>query len=483
MPGEENTNTSKFIVENKLEVIDSCKFYKLSLVEEENNNKYFLLPIDNFVLAPGLILEIENKEKIPYKTILKDEKIGNGAFASNIFHYIDGEFKINFPEIVNTLNWDLSGIVQDSYTKNEFAEKIGHDRYLFKYSYNTFFYKVKLDLPIILNNEKIYKHIYIPYNSQYRDEKEQILNGYKLVGLKIDPFLLFESNKVAVSKEVIKINDVISGEDKNFIKKNYLYKSLSKYMNWILIPISIIMAILGLIISVDHQISGITLIAIVILMGTVKININICENINKLEFSKKDDLLNIKKIAKIKSAIAFNIMAIWSVFFGTILIYEYNSPYIYDKKNNKIHNSFFYDNLIIVSKEEFLSKQKVIDRYIHLYDTFNNKVFYQNKNKMINQNNILAIDLEVKFTKGDHLIEIPYRVEIAVLKLQKDIENGKFSDWNKDDIINDVDFQKSLIDIREVFKSYIMQDYLTKNELDKNIIEYIKVNPRYTKLH
>ncbi len=151
MPEEnEKPNVNKFVVDYKLETIDSCNFYKLSLVEEEeNNNKYFLLPIDNFVLAPGLILEIENKELIPYKTILKDEKIINGAFASNIFHYIDGEFKINFPEIVNTLNWDLSGIVQDSYTKNEFAEKIGHDRYLFKYSYNTTFFKVKLDNPII----------------------------------------------------------------------------------------------------------------------------------------------------------------------------------------------------------------------------------------------------------------------------------------------------------------------------------------------
>lgn len=482
MPEEnEKPNVNKFVVDYKLETIDSCNFYKLSLVEEEeNNNKYFLLPIDNFVLAPGLILEIENKELIPYKTILKDEKIINGAFASNIFHYIDGEFKINFPEIVNTLNWDLSGIVQDSYTKNEFAEKIGHDRYLFKYSYNTTFFKVKLDNPVILNNEKIYKHIYIPYNSQYRDEKEQILNGYKLVGLKIDPFLLFESNKVAVSKEIIKFNDVISGEDKNFIKKNYLYKSLSKYMNWILIPISLLIGLAGLIQILIYSGHFGHVYALILLVFTIWLNSSAYTKIENINFDKKDDLLKIKQNAEIKSNIFFNIFIILIIFFFFIMFINYNSSYVYDSKKNELRSNYF-----IIDTDEILNFKKINSRYYLVNDKYVSKVFYKNKNKLLNEDNILALDVEVKFTEGLHLKTIKQSQIFAKEKLQKDIESGKFADWNKDDIINDVNFQKSLIDIREVFKSYILEDYYKNNssEEKKNIIEYIEVKSRYTRLY
>jgi hypothetical protein len=66
--------------------------------------------------------------------------------------------------------------------------------------------------------------------------------------------------------------------------------------------------------------------------------------------------------------------------------------------------------------------------------------------------------------------------------LQNDISAGKFGNWDKENILEDSDFQKSLVDVRKTLWTYIVDEYSETHKFPIDFISEITVTPRYTKL-
>ena len=141
-------------------------------------------------------------------------------------------------------------------------------------------------------------------------------------------------------------------------------------MNWILIPISLLIVLAGLIQILIYSGDFGHVFALILLVAAIWLNSSVYTKIENLNFDKKDDLLKIKQNAEIKSNIFINIFIILMMFFFFIMFINYNPSYVYDSKKNELRSNYF-----IIDTDEILNFKKINSRYYLVNDKYVSKVF------------------------------------------------------------------------------------------------------------
>lgn len=437
--------------------------------EDEYIQEYYLLPVTAITLAPGIHLDLTNQNEIQYGSILSND-VENGVYSTNLYHYFDKDFRIDFPEEVNTLNWYFSGKIVDIPSSNPRASL-----YLKRIS-GAEYYEVKLPKPLFIGG-KNYKNVYLP--------SKGLLKGFRVNGFMLNPISLFQDyfgkkdEKVVLIANFSKKEDMLDNEDLKLFKKAAFYKELVNIHGWFLFIITATILWLNTITGIDFEknIPLITTTAAIIYF-TWMFHSEKNAKIRKLEPKIKDDLLKYKEIANIKGMIFWTI--VWAIaLFSFSKIYTYDSPYVHDtKKEILIGQSSFS-----IDYDEIFSKKKIQERYIHVYDSFTASLFYKNKNENVTaESKFLALDIKVKCNYGEHLLDIEKSITSAEARLQEDISNHKFGNWDKKDLIRESDFQKSLVDVKRTFWKYIIDDYTKNHDMPLDSISDLTITPRYTSL-
>jgi hypothetical protein len=444
------------------------KFEEFSY-EDELINEYYLLPVEAITLAPGIELESIG-DTIRYGSILDSKKIENGIYATNIYHYFDGTFRINFPEIVNELNWTFHGNIVNV------SASIPRSSLHFKYISGAEYYEVKLLKPLFIGG-KNYKNVWLP--------SKGLLKGFRVGGITLNPVSLFpeyfskKDEKLILIANFAEKEDVLNEDDLKLFGWSEFYKSLVSMHGWFILIMTFLIIWLNAMTAIDF---GKNWPLLFVTFGTIWLtwvfHTSKNEEIKKLKPERKDDLLKFKKIANIKGMVFWTI--VWAIMlFSFSKIYTYNSPYVYDSKEKKL----IKQSSFAVDMNEIFSAKKISNRYIHVYDSFTGSLFYKNKNEKVTADTqFLALDIVIKCNYGEHLVDIKPYIAKASARLQNDISAGKFGNWDKENILEDSDFQKSLVDVRKTLWTYIVDEYSETHKFPIDFISEITVTPRYTKL-
>lgn len=500
--GQQNVDNVKLIVASQLHIEGDEYFYKLLLkdavdakredgrklnlslgrkedkfedffYEDERVNEYYLLPVEVIILAPGIEVILEIKTLAPkYKSILSKNKYisYDENLFSDIYKIIDADYEIIFPIDVTTLNKPLYGKIVDVESSIPLSSSY------VKYISRTEYYEVKLIQPLFIGG-KNYRNIYLP--------SKGLLKGFSVKKFTLNPASLFQKYFSKKDEKLILIanfaekEDVLDAEDLKLFRWADFYKSLVNIHGWFIFTLTAMIIWINSMTSIDY---GKNWPLLFITFGTIWLiwifHSSKNEKIQKLKPERKDDLLEYKKVANIKGMVFWTIV-LAMVIFSFSKTYTYNSPYVYDTKTKTLIRKSTFS----VDMNEIFSTKKVQERYTHVYDSFTAKLYYKNKNETVTaQSDFLALDIKVKCNYGIHLVDIEESIASAEARLQKDISNHKFGNWDKKDLIKDSDFQKSLVDVRKTLWEYIVDDYTKNHDIPLDFISDIIITPRYTRL-
>lgn len=434
--------------------------------EDERVNEYYLLPVEALVLAPGIEVELEGDlSKVNYGQTLNGYYYPDNVYRDDILG-----IEIKFTEEVKELNYYFSGNIVDVSAKNP------RSSLHFKHISGANYYEVKLLKPLSING-KNYKTIWLP--------SKGLLKGFRVGEFRLNPISLFHDyiskrdEKLILIAKFAEKEDVLNKEDLKLFGWADFYKSLVNMHGWFILLMTFLVICINAMTAIDF---GKNWPLFFVTFGTIWLtwmfHTSKNEKIKKLKPERKDDLLEFKKIANIKGMVFWTI--VWAMMlFSFSKIYTYNSPYVYDLKEKRlIEHSMF-----AVDMNEIFSKKKVSERYIHVYDKFKTNLFYKNKNEKVTADTeFLALDVVIQCSYGEHLIDIEPYIAKATARLQNDISAGKFGNWDKENILEDSDFQKSLVDVRKTLWTYIVDEYSETHKFPIDFISDITVTPRYTKL-
>jgi hypothetical protein len=449
------------------------KFEEFSY-EDELINEYYLLPVEALVLAPGIEALIEIDILVPkYKSILSKNKYisYDESLFSDIYKILDGDYEIIFPIEVTKLNEELYGNIVDVKSSNP------RSSLHFKYINGAEYYEVKLLKPLFIDG-KNYKNVWLP--------SKGLLKGFRVGGITLNPVSLFpeyfskKDEKLILIANFAEKEDVLNEDDLKLFGWSEFYKSLVSMHGWFILIMTFLIIWLNAMTAIDF---GKNWPLLFVTFGTIWLtwifHTSKNEKIKKLKPERKDDLLEFKKIANIKGMVFWTI--IWAIMlFSFSKIYTYNSPYVYDSKEKRL----IKESSFAIDMNEIFSIKKVSERYIHVYDKFDNtSLFYKNKNEKVTADTqFLALDVLVQCNYGEHLVDIKPYIAKASVRLQNDISAGKFGNWDKENILEDSDFQKSLVDVRKTLWTYIVDEYSETHKFSIDFISDITITPRYTKL-
>lgn len=415
-PTKTNTeilSNATLVVGDSLENIDGDFFYKIYLKKENTSTsrerelslydddslhyitdevKYILVSINDFILAPRL--EIRVNGKIEYAKILALDSCLR--FDQGVDYIKLPELSLIFDDTFSSLNRDFSGSVMDIVELNKLSINRNYSDmvYGFQGIYHKV-YEVRLDNYIHFN-ESIYKKIYVL--------SAELLKGYKLTGIKINPLSLFnnlldKSKKPVVCSIIIDKSNLIVESDFIFFKKTLSYVKIPRKVGLImktLFPITILIYFQSLFAGWEYFIVFISLALIPIWFNDSKVS-----KILDFSLTRKDDLLKVRKMVRIPTLLIGIIIFVSSIFFIS-LIQSYDSDYIYDIRTE----GFTKGSVKLIDINEIFDSKAAANRYIPVKNTCSATMFYEENDDIVTSSKKIArLDLTLSLAPGLYLLD------------------------------------------------------------------------------
>ena len=464
----------EYYVDNDLVYDDEIYFYKLITKNEEAKIKFFLIKVESIVLSPGLcilfygdilegsVLDVPKFNEYPYSRF-------KGEIYKGLIYKSDN-FEILFPEEVKELNNTFSGkIVSESDSKSFI-----NNQYHFDKKGDFDIYEVKLDKKINLNSiGRSFKNIYIL--------SKDLLNGYSVSGLKIDPISLFnENNCTDYSKPVLYSHcydkkDILSNGDLWLIKRLKFNKLFTTILFNIIGPVIILVLFLNLI-SISEVFAFPWLISIIFAIIGAFFYFSLSDKVDrikKFELNRKNEINILLDISNIFGTI-FSISIIILMLFLFSRHYEYKSEYVYDSEKKV----YLEGNSFNVSNDLIFKSKDITKRFLPIYKSKTIDIFYQTPGSLLSfSNRYIDLEINLNFKKCDYLLGDNLDNSLSVIRnnIQGNISSGYYGDLSS---MNTYDYRKTIINIEED----VMKSLTNSVDVNKSFVEEIKITTKYALL-
>lgn len=466
----------EYCVDNNLVYEDEIYFYKLITKNEEAKSKFFLIKVDNIVLSPGLcilfsgdisegsVLDIPKFDEYKYSKLFENND-GNCILKSD-------NFEILFPVEVDILNKTFSGTV----VSNPNFDILNNNKKSFYFRDFDDIYEVKLDNSIDVNSiNRIFKNIYI--------FSKDLLNGYVVNGLKINPLSLFnENNNTDFSKPVLYSycydkKDILSKADLWLIKKLNFKRSFTS-ISFNTIRIIILVVLFFNISSTSSTFAIPWVLSIFTFLIIAIFYFSLAEKVYKIakfDLKRKNDIDDLLRGSNVYGTL-FSFFIIILMLFLFSRHYEYKSEYVYDTKNNV----FLEGNSFNVTSDLIFDKKGINTRFLPIYKGKQIDILYQTPGSLLSFS-VKYIDLEINinFKKGDYLLGSNLDNSLSVIRdsIQRRVSSGYYGDLFS---MNTYEYRKSIINIEEDIMNLIS---LAINEEESVVdVEKIEILTKYAKL-
>lgn len=465
-----NVEKIQYSVCTHLKQIEDEWFYEL-LNEVCDEVKILYINVDRLVLVPGMNVYFYGEE-IEDESVLDIEVFDEYTCSRLIEKYNEclykaDKFEILFTGEVKKLNELHSGTVME---KVDSESEIDNE--------NTDVYEVRLNDKLIIESiKRTFKKIYVHSND--------LLNGFEVKNLKINPFSLFDCNhEIQFDKPVLYScrydkKDILSNDDLWLLRKSKIYSFINEGM-YALFFYSFILVILVnifttssfFIFSWPQLIIFLGIPLAIILFQAAK-----RKDINDTKVEKKDDLKTKNKKFNFIGTIFGAVLFIFSMY-GYSATYSFGSTYIYDSKN-KI---FLESNKVVVDSNLVFRKDKILDRFIFVEGSYIIDLVYQTPGSLLSFSN-KYIDLEINFVfkKGKFLLGLNMKDVLSINRneIQKNLSSGFYGDLSN---MNNYEHRKALIVIEEDLMKILTLAIISDEFKSEDIVESVTITTKYAKL-
>ncbi len=466
----------KYIVCDKMEEIEGKFYYRLKL-ETLKEHEYVFIEVSKIVLAPNMIISISS-EKLEDGDIL-DIEVFDETTCSRLIEkygkclYIVNPFtEILFPDDTKILNDFHSGKVMMEMNDNFDSDASLH----LSREGDPTTYEVKLSKEIFIKSiNRTFKRIYVI--------SDDLLNGFTLENLKINPYSLFDCNhNTDYDKPVLFAmysdrNNILSSEDKWLLKRENWFNTFNEMVYAIMFYGFILFVLVNILATsalYSFDFSLLMVLAFPLLLIWAQ---NDKRSSNAVVLAKNKSDIDKSRFFNISRTILGGGIFFFLLYFYSTA-YSFNSEYLYDSKEKK----FFNNNSVMVGSDLVFRKDKILDRYIPVKSIYSFDLIYQTPNSMLSFSN-KYIDLEVmfEFKKGNFLLGSDMKNAIDSIRniMQAKLSSGFYGNLSD---MNTYEYRKTLIVIEEDAMNYLSSVINLDEFKSEDIVKKIKIITKYAKL-
>jgi hypothetical protein len=463
----------KYIVQGNLYEINN-KFYYRLCKETPKGHKSLLIDVSKIVLAPDMVISIST-DSLDNDTILDIETFDETTCLRLIekqgkYSYIVNTFtEIIFPDEVKDLNSLYSGKVMEKMDSG-FKEKYIESKDDFD------IYEVKLDNEIDIESiNRTFSKIYV--------YSKDLLNGFSLHNLHINPFSLFDCDHSSTYDKPILISgcydkkEILSSSDYWLLKREKWFNDFNEGVYGVMFYGFIIFFLINIISTSEAFVFnwGLLIILIVpiaiIWMQSEKRLSNECIVIRNKSYIDRSRFFNISRTI-------IGLLIFVSFLFGYSKNYSYKTDYVYDS----VKREFLKDNSFMVSNDLVFKKKKILKRYIPISSVFDMDLVYKNPKTLLSfSDSFIDLEIHIEFNKCDYLLDSNISNNLSKTNkiFQENISKGLYGDLSS---MNTYEYRKFIIDLEEDIMNLLTALLAENNLIAENIVKNITINTKYAKL-